>query len=95
MVFGVTAMVVPPPFGFISGVMAAAAFNLSATAGQNFLRDARRAFGFAARCDFEILGEFNRQQRAGTRLIVPLQTPLTPLLRHIGQKTVFPLVEMR
>lgn len=85
-IFGAIAVVVPPPFGFVSGLFAAVAYNATASASQSALRTARRSMGYATAEDFDVLAEFNRLQRMGHRYIVP---------EYRGQKTVFPVPEMR
>lgn len=86
MLFGLVAVVVPPPLGFVSGLFAAVAYNVTATAGQSALRTARQSLGYGSREDFDVLAEFNRLQRTGHRYVVP---------DYRGQKTVFPVLEMR
>ncbi len=111
MIFGVAAMVVPPPLGLVSGVVAAVAFNMSAAAGQKLLQTVQRCRGLASPRDFEILGEFNRMRATAPRLALPnakpalaalyaqgqtqAHTPSHSLSHTQGQKTVFPVAEMR
>lgn len=86
-VFGAVAMAVPPPLGFVSGVFAAVAYNAGAGAIRTAFQTACRRLGGATREDFNVLAEFNRLQTTGPRYIVQG-------LRQ-GQKTVFPVPEMR
>ena len=89
--FGVVAVVVPPPMGFVSGVFAAVAYNMTATATQTAFRNARCSFGYATAEDYNVLAEFNRLQQTGHRYTVP--GILAP--GYQSQKTVFPAPEMR
>ncbi len=89
--FGAVAVVVPPPLGFVSGLFAAVAYNVTASATQTALRTARRSFGYATREDFDVLAEFNRLQRNPHRYTVPVCRGQV----YPGQKTVFPAPEMR
>lgn len=99
-VFGATAMIVPPPFGFVSGVLAAVAFNISAAAGGHLLKSAQDSIGFVTRHDLDILAQFNRLQQQGPRQVMTLPSAPPPVLSSAlsqarGQKTVFPVAEMR
>ena len=95
MAFGVATLVVPPPFGVLTGVLAAVAYNSGAAAGHKLVRATHNKLGIAHPRDFEVLEEFNRRQRQAHRLVLPLERHPYPARPGPRQKTVFPVAEMR
>lgn len=81
-VFATVAVIVPPPAGIVTGLLAVGfyeAAKASRRAGRDFL-------GLAQPEDYDILAEVNRRYCAPHREIIPLPRP---------EKTVFPALEMR
>lgn len=81
-IFATVALVVPPPVGLVSGVLAVGFYEAAKASG----RACRDMMGIPQPEDFEALAEVNRRYKDAHREIVALP-------RY--QKTVFPAVEMR
>lgn len=81
-VFLTVAVIVPPPAGIVSGLLAVGFYEAAKVSGRVY----RDVMGLPRPEDFAALAEVNRRYKEAHREIMPLPRP---------EKTVFPAMEMR
>lgn len=81
-VFATVAVIVPPPAGIVSGLLAVGFYEAAKASGRAY----RDVMGLPQPEDLAVLDEVNRRYKEARREIVPFRHP---------EKTVFPALEMR